>query len=146
MSAGPPAWTSIHVSDEIPLSDGGRLVEIWPRTGGRTFKEGWPSVYSANHNVLRLDAAGNVIWQIKRDDKGHINWDYLNAEAKAEDPQTEGYFDPFWNMALDERHAPAPQPAGVYRPGCKVYLTTRWWGYELDVETGVATCTGEQIK
>lgn len=106
----------------------------------------WPDLYTANHNVFRLDAAGNVVWQVRRDDKGHMNWDYLNAEAKAENPAAEGYFDPFWSLGMDESGARGAQPAGVFRPGCKVYLTTRWWAYELDVETGVATCTGDQIK
>jgi len=106
----------------------------------------WPDLHTANHNVFRLDASGKVIWQVRRDDKGHMNWDYLNAEAKADDPTTEGYFDPFWSLGMDERGALDVQPVGVFRPGCKVYLTTRWWAYELDVETGIATCTGEQIK
>jgi len=136
----------LKTSVEILLSDQGRIVTAWPNTTGGTFRDGWPDLHTANHNVFRLDASGKVIWQVRRDDKGHMNWDYLNAEAKADDPTTEGYFDPFWSLGMDERGALDVQPVGVFRPGCKVYLTTRWWAYELDVETGIATCTGEQIK
>ena len=34
----------------------------------------------------------------------------------------------------------------TYIPGCLLGLSTRWWGYDLDPETGIATCTGEQQK
>lgn len=57
-----------------------------------------------------------------------------------------GYLDPFTSLGMDERGAIEAQPQGVWRPGCVVYLLTRSWSYVLDPETGVATCTGDQVK
>lgn len=131
----------IEVGSEIALPDGGCLIRAsW---GTKATKH---NVILANHNVFRLDAAGNVVWQVTREEGPHVDWAVRHAHAKAEDPTAEGYFDPFWSLGMDERGALSPEPAGVFRPGCKVYLTTRWWSYELDVETGIATCTGNQVK
>lgn len=131
---------------EILLMNGDRVVTAWPNVPGGTFRDDWPDLHTANHNVFRLDAAGNVVWQVTREEGPHVDWAARHAHAKAEDPAAEGYFDPFWSLGLDERGALSTEPAGIFRPGCKVYLTTRWWSYELDVETGVATCTGNQVK
>jgi hypothetical protein len=79
---------------------------------------------------------------------GHMNWDYLNKEAKVEDPNAEGYFDPFNRLYMLD--CPTAQTgearSRVWQPGCKVYLDTRWWVYLLDIDTGIATCTGDQVK
>ena len=49
-------------------------------------------------------------------------------------------------MNLDERSAITNEPKGVWRSGCVIYLLTQRWSYVLDPETGVATCTGDQLK
>ncbi len=81
-------------------------------------------------------------------------WDQLHAFAIAKHMEgfldgsytSMGYLDPFTSMGLDERAAIDPEPKGVWRAGCVVYLLTRWWSYVLDPETGIATCTGDQVK
>ena len=128
---------------QIPVLGGGRLICLENIYGSGDI---WPNLQTANHNVFLLDANSKMVWQVIREEKNHMNWEILHKIAKEKDPTCEGYFDPFWNLGLDERTAASPEPAGVYRPGCKVYLTTRWWLYELDVETGIATCTGDQVK
>ncbi|HRK57438.1 MAG TPA: hypothetical protein PLQ67_07950, partial [Burkholderiaceae bacterium] len=117
------------------------------------------SLELANHNVFRLNANNEVVWQVRRDDRGHMNWEYLNQEAKEKDPNSEGYMDPFTRMSTGffERHEVVdPDPFICKRmektyypdwaPDRLVWLSTRWWGYDLDPETGIATCTGEQVK
>jgi hypothetical protein len=81
-------------------------------------------------------------------------WDQLHARAKEKHAKGSsdgahtpmGYLDPFTNMKLDERSAIDPEPRGIWRQGCVIYLLTHWWSYVLDPETGVATCTGDQVK
>lgn len=137
----------------ISIAQGGerliRLQNIWG--SGNT----WPSLDLANHNLFRLDVNNRVVWQVRRvENSTHANWEILHELAKRKHAEgafegyytADGYMDPFFNMGLDESGALDAEPAGTYRPGCKVYLTTHWWSYELDVETGIATCTGNQVK
>jgi len=128
----------------VSLPDRGRIIQLyrWDESDRDL------PLATANHNVFRLDAAGKVVWQVRRDDKGHMNWDYLNREARAEDPGCEGYFDPFNQLYLLDCSAPeaAEGESCFWQPGCRVYLNTRWWAYLLDIDTGIATCTGEQLK
>lgn len=136
--------------NQISLLDGGRIIQLY------RWNEKDPElpIEHANCNVFRLDRSGNVVWQVVRNERGHMRWDELHelakrrhAEGALEGYYTEhGFVDPFWNLSMDESQAQNPEPAGVYRPDCKVYLNTRWWIYELDVEKGVATCTGDQMK
>jgi len=132
----------VQIYREILLYPDARIVLVEPSC------DEWPSLTLANHNVFRLDAEGQVVWQVRREDMGHMNWDYLNKEAKAEDPDIEGYFDPFNRLYMLD--CPTMQTgearSRVWQPGCKVYLNTRWWAYLLDIDTGIATCTGEQVK
>ena len=130
----------VQIYRETVLPELGRIVLVEP------LEDQWPSITLANHNVFRLDAAGKVVWQVRRDERGHVNWEVRHAHATKENPDAEGYFDPFQHLSLDETRAQSPAPQGAYRPGCVIYLLTRWWAYVLDVETGVATCTGEQVK
>jgi hypothetical protein len=131
----------IKVYSDIWLREGGRVVLANPAYG-------WidKDLGGANHNVFRLNARNEVVWQVRRVEDGYVNWEARNRHAKEDDPSAEGYLDPFWTLGLDETAALDPQPQGIYRPGCAIYLTTRWWAYKLDPETGIATCTGEQIK
>lgn len=133
---------------EVLLEGGNRVVLVEPAG------EHWPSLSLANHNVFRLDAQNEVVWQVRRDERGHVNWEVRHAHAKRKHAEgspdgaygPEGYWDPFRSLGMDERQALSPEPKSIYRPGCVVYLVTRWWEYVLDVETGIATCTGDQVK
>ena len=84
----------------------------------------------------------------------HMPWDQLHEMAKRLKREgridgaytDQGYLDPFTSLGMDEREAIDSEPKGVLRPGCIVYLLTRRWSYVLDPETGVATCTGDQVR
>jgi len=107
----------------------------------------WPSLEIANHNVFRLDAAGNVVWQVQRVElPQRASWDVLHRMARERDPSVEGYYDQFWDMHLDEHLAQDPEPHGVYRPGCKISLRTERVWFDLDVETGIAVAKGHEFK
>jgi hypothetical protein len=102
-----------------------------------------------------MNAKNEVVWQVRRiENPTHMPWDQLHEMAKRlrregriDGAYTEqGYLDPFTSLGMDEHGAVEPEPEGVWRPGCVVYLLTRWWSYVLDPETGVATCTGDQVK
>lgn len=149
-------FVDLQVYQSIRCFDRSRIVNLHPySTPDHPHGKDWSSLNLANHNIFRLDANQRVVWQIRRlENPTHANWEILHELAKRKHAEgafesyytADGYMDPFFNMTLDERGALAPESVGIYRPGCKVYLTTRDWLYELDVETGIATCTGDQVK
>jgi hypothetical protein len=119
----------------------------------------WPNIHTANHNIFRLDAHNQVVWQVQRvETPGQLNWEEAHRQAKDADPNCEGCFDPFNHMSLcffERRALPYKGPYhpteeivwfDEYAPGRLLSLATHWWAYDLDPETGVATCTGEQVK
>ncbi|MEY3263121.1 MAG: hypothetical protein RL717_598, partial [Pseudomonadota bacterium] len=96
---------------EIAMPDGGRIVDAWPID-----QKHWPSLDLANHNVFRLDAHNQVIWQVTRVETiGQMNWEVANRQAKEKDPNCEGYYDPFTHLgtAFFERH-PLPEKPSSY--------------------------------
>jgi hypothetical protein len=107
----------------IQLPDAQRIIRLQNVYGSG---DAWPSLALANHNVFRLDRDSNVVWQVQRDERGHVDWEVRNMHATAQNPTAEGYMDPFSSLDMDESQAKNPEPRGVYRAGCKVYLTTRW--------------------
>ena len=149
----------IQIYHEIGMPDGSVIVHADPK------EDHWRSVELANHNVFRLDAHNQVIWQVQRVETiGQMNWEVANWQAKEADPNCEGYYDPFTHMgtAFFERHPLPDKPSSysrlecnpkfeeigfdTYAPGRLLWLTTRSWVYDLDPATGIATCTGEQFK
>ncbi len=111
-----------------------------------------------NHNVFRLDRENKVIWQVQRNENKFVNWESRNFHAKEDNPQCEGYLDPFIAMSekfFYRKQLPDKGPFhpnfeeaqfSEYKYGRLLWLITRWWAYDLDPETGVATCTGEQVR
>jgi len=81
-------------------------------------------------------------------------WDQLHARVKAKHAEVApdgactpmGYLDSFTSLGMEDSGAIEAQPQCVWGHGCVVYLLTRSWSYVLDPETGVATCTGDQVK
>ena len=148
----------IQIYCEIGMPDGGVIVHADPK------EDHWRSVELANHNVFRLDAHNQVIWQVRREETGYVNWEARHRHAKEDDPNCEGYYDPFTHMgtAFFERRPLPDKPSSysrlecnpkfeeigfdTYAPGRLLWLTTRSWVYDLDPATGIATCTGEQFK
>lgn len=140
---------NIQVGDEIKLLGGHRLVRA------ATWTLATKELELANHNVFRLNAQNEVVWQVKRVElPSTTSWEVMHelarkwhAEGAPDGAYTPmGYLDPFTSLGMDESGAIEAQPQGVWRPGCVVYLLTRSWSYVLDPETGVATCTGDQVK
>lgn len=140
------------VYQELPLPNGDRIVFADPDGNS------WASIELANHNVFRLNANNEVVWQVRREESEYVNWESRNQHAKEKDPTSEGYMDPFINMSKQffiRRPTGKTGPYDVkeeevyfdeWAPGRLMWLATHWWGYDLDPETGIATCTGEQVK
>lgn len=130
----------IKVYQEVCLPDGGRIILANPAFG-------WldKNLDASNHNVFRLDVNNQVVWQVRRVEDGYVNWESRHKHAKEEDPSCEGYFDPFWGMGLYDENGQHDE-SNIYRLGCEIHMHTRWWAYSLDPETGIATCTGDQVK
>lgn len=139
----------VQVSREIDFGLGQRIVSVNP------LEPRWDDIELANHNVFRLNKRNEVVWQVRRvENPTRMPWDQLHAHAKQKHAEGSpdgrytvmGYLDPFTSMGLDERSAIDVESKGVWRPGCVVYLLTRSWSYVLDPATGIATCTGDQVK
>ncbi len=140
--------------DSAPMLDGGRIILLY-RWDKDDTNLSW---YDRSHNVFRIDKNKQIIWQIERDEKGCVDWKAANKMAKEDDPNSEGYEDPFLGMSLkffEERPLPYkeifnPQIEEVYfdayAPGRQLWLATGWWRYHLNPETGIAFCTGRQVK
>ncbi|NIM44015.1 MAG: hypothetical protein GTN84_22515 [Hydrogenophaga sp.] len=86
-----------------------------------------------------MSANNEVVWQVRRVElPDSPSWTEKHAMAKQWKRQglidgahiDQGFLDPFTSMNLDERLAHDPEPKGVWRPGCVVYLLTRWWDYK----------------
>ncbi len=140
--------------DQIRMPDGGRIVCLY------RWNDDDPDLplQTENHNIFRLDSKNKIIWQLTRVEDGYVNWESRNRHAKEDDPNCEGYLDPFLSMGTQffEQH-PLPDKGpfhpkfeillfGEYKPGRLLGASTNRWGYDIDPETGVATCTGEQQK
>jgi len=144
---------NMQISDELWLPGGERVVRINPGYGVAD-----TSLELTNHNVFRLNANNEVVWQVRREESEYVNWESRNQHAKEKDPNCEGYLDPFINMSKQffiRRPTGKTGPYDVkeeevyfdeWAPGRLAWLATHWWGYDLDPETGIATCTGEQVK
>lgn len=143
---------NIKIYQEIPMPDGSRIVLADP------IHHYWHDLYLANHDVFRIDRNGEVIWQVHREESKFVNWESRNQHAKRDDPDCEGYLDPFTAMStkfFERRPLPDKGPFhpkfeevsfDEYAPGRLLWLITQWWAYDLDPETGIATCIGEQVK
>lgn len=143
----------LKIYQEIDMPDGGRIVLANPAFG-------WidKSVDAANHNVFRIDPAGRVVWQVRREEAGFVNWASRNQHAKEADPACDGYRDEFASMGTQFfiRHPtndPRPfQPKfryelfDSYAPGRILGLSTYEFEYDLDPASGIATCTGMPVK
>ncbi|MFM8468274.1 MAG: hypothetical protein ACKOAO_12020 [Oxalobacteraceae bacterium] len=98
------------------------------------------------------------MWQIKRVETEYVDWNVRNRRAKEVDPTCEGYLDPFISIGekfFERRRLLNKEPFNAnfervifdtYSPGRLLGAATAWWTYEIDPESGVATCTGGQVK
>ena len=145
------AHNRLGIVQEI-LLEGGSIVFL--ASGLSSGEE--MSLYDANHNIFRLDKDNNVVWQVKRDDRGRINWDYLMKEVakgdkgdpeiirRARKPFT--YLSPTFvrmgrfNDSNDIEIPPLLEndESPIWQPGFVIIASAGGEHYELDVETGQA--------
>jgi hypothetical protein len=144
----------LYTMNEVLLPDGGKIIRADSGAPPPWYEKG--NLHFRNHNIFRLDANNQVVWQVQRvETLGQLNWEVANRMAKEEDPTCEGYMDPFINMG-EQYHETRFTRARYgnqetlyfdsYAPGRLLGLRTHWWAYNLDPQTGIATCTGEQCK
>lgn len=143
----------IEICQEIPMIDGGSIVLADP------IENNWQSANLENNNVFRLDKYRNLIWQISRNENGHINWEVRNKNPTIFNPTFKnGYRDPFASMG---KKFFVRRPTGdsrpyypkftyelfdTYAPGRLLGLSTYQFEYDLNPDTGVANCTGVPVK
>lgn len=134
MTDYPATWKEVV----LPHSD--RIIAASEYQNGNPL-----SLHDINHNIFRLDAKGNVVWQIKRDEQGKLNWEAMNKHA------IEDGFDgarwPFENLLVvhpDGTRIRDPKTGldlktDYWQPGCKIYSgSAQGQTYEIDIEQGVA--------
>lgn len=103
------------------------------------------SVDEQNHNIFRLDAQGQVMWQIQRDELGKRDWAQMKKydEEHGFPPRRE----PFIQLSLaypdgsnnHKKQDGSPPAVATWTEGCRVIASALdGWAYELDIETGIA--------
>ncbi len=106
------------------------------------------TIFEANHNVYRLNPAGEVVWQVRRDDsiRGPGWWDKLHRMAREQG--LDGERGPFTYFVLEypdgRRKTSDEQGDGcdvaLWESGCIIWLYGSLYNdYVLDPETGIAT-------
>ncbi len=143
----------INIYSQISMPDGGRIILANPGYGWMQ-----KNTYAINHNIFRIDIDENIVWQIERFEDHYVNWESRKKHANEDDPECDGYLDPFIRMGdkfFERRPLPYKGPFHPtfeivafdnYKPGRLLGAATYRWGYDIDPETGIATCTGEQMK
>lgn len=105
------------------------------------------SLEDANHNVYRLNAVGEVVWQVRRDDSNRPAdwWEQLHRLAREQGQ--DGAREPFMYIDLqypDGRRITSDEygdgkDVAVWEPGCLIWLVgSAYQKYLLDPETGIA--------
>lgn len=128
----------------LNMPDGGMMFTLsLPRP-----PEDFAAVELINHNVFRVDASGEVMWQITREDAPGYNWEAAHENARKRGLQ--GRILPFVSFFLEfadgsiEPEANPPDemsyvPDSQVNLMCLGHVYTRL--YRLDVETGRAVET-----
>jgi hypothetical protein len=140
--------------DQISMPDDGRIICLY------RWNDDDPDLplEIENHNIFRLNSENKIIWRIKRVEGGYVNWESRNKHAKESNPNCDGYLDPFLSIGSHyfERR-PLPDkgpfhpkfeiiPFDDYKSGRLLGAATNWWGYDINPDTGIATCNGRQMK
>lgn len=128
---------------QVRLPSGDRIILTFCWDG----TEPYESLYDANHNVYRLNAAGDIIWQVQRDDSNQPPdwWEVLHRYARAEGH--DGAREPFTyiQVAYADGSTSWDQQANQWlnicewQPDCTIWLAgSAYQQYILDPETGIA--------
>jgi len=105
------------------------------------------SPYDVNHNIFRLNAQKEIIWQVRRDDSNHRPdwWDTLDRHAREDGLDGARY--PFLYMILEYPDGSTncspqtgdPPDEAMWTSGCTIWLEgSAYQQYILDPETGIA--------
>lgn len=105
------------------------------------------SLYNENHNIFRLNPAGEIVWQVQRDDSIMPPgwWEAMHRIAREQG--LDGKRKPFTYLVLEypdgTRTTSDEQGDGIgiaqWQPGCIIHLYGSGNDYVLDPETGIAT-------
>jgi hypothetical protein len=94
-------------------------------------------LHDINHNIFRLDPQGNIVWQVKRDERGKLKLEEWNERAAR--GEEEEWREPFMGFGLV--HSDGRFETGdvlQWQPGCVVKASSfSGQAYELDVDQGV---------
>ncbi len=117
---------------QLDMPDGGRIVCFYYRN-----ECGKVSLHDINHNIFRLNAQGEVVWQVRREEKDELTLEQVNKNWQAIG-QGE-WREPFMGFGLV--HSDGRTESGdslVWQPGCVVKVVSSiGHDYELDVEQGL---------
>jgi hypothetical protein len=132
----------------IQMPDGGQIVladwgvqPLWNTQTVRAFR---------NHNIFRLDQAGNVIWQVRRDEgEAWAAWTKFRERAEALNEDDIWARSPFTTLSLKFADGTTNMDPLTYQYPAQtewVEGAEIWCGtydsrsYVLDPETGLAVC------
>jgi len=126
---------------QLALPDGGKILCFFYQNNDDMI-----SLHDENHNVFRLNPAGEVVWQVRRDDSIRPPdwWETLHRLAREQG--LDGKRKPFMYMVLEysdgSRKTSDEQGDGkdiaLWEPGCLIHLYGSGNDYILDPETGIA--------
>jgi hypothetical protein len=131
-----------RISKAVLLPDGGTLVLFTAYEDGSRL-----SLEDINRNVCRLDAEGNQVWQVRRDDTNLPPdwWQTLHYYARL--AGHDGAREPFTDIWVESPDGSYQSDANGHTPadvqhwveGCRLYLSgSALQHYVLDPEAGVA--------
>jgi hypothetical protein len=146
---------SIQIYQEIYMPDQTRIIQADP------IEDRWKSIDLANHNIFRLDADNQVIWQVVRDERFGVADE---AAAESLEKQLEEKLKPFLRLesefyeldmssiSSEQTYPKQSERFKTYHPGC--YITA--WAklgqdlnfliaYDINIETGLARRSNQPI-
>lgn len=138
----------LSFDQSIQLSDGGQIIAAdWGRQP--TWCHQTALVFK-NHNLFRMTAEGEVVWQVRRDEKVWSKFQTLREDAERkniDDPIGNFVYSPFLRLWLRYADGSTNEDKSTYKfpqsdhwvQGATVCCSTYdSMQYDLDIETGVA--------
>ena len=138
MKTVPTAYCSLA---KLTLPNGGQIVLVTGHKYGDI-----KTLHDVNHNCYRLNAQGEIIWQVQRDDSNHAPdwWDILHRHAR--ERGEDGAREPFMEFMLEypdgsnnKNSLEILPDIACWTPGCIIWLRgSAYQQYILNPETGIA--------
>jgi len=128
---------------QLLLPSGDRIILTFSWDGSEPAE----NLHDANHNVYRLNPAGDVVWQVRRDDSIRPPDWWEKMHQLAQEQGQDGKRKPFMYFRLEYPDGLRKisdedgdgQNVGLWTPGCVIRLFGGGNNYTLDPETGIAT-------